>query len=172
MYYSVSSQFATLQCSYTDACIGWDYLITCASLLSQARGGKEQDIAFRICQTCITNATCTDEMKSAAASILNILTNLPAVDLAKRRNFVNENYLSKIPFTYAMDVLRKDFESSIEDGVGNPFIKLNKFQLEVYGKAVLSDVISISAPTSSGKSFVLLRLIKEQILNNSKSKIV
>lgn len=172
LYYSVSSQFATLQCSYTDACIDWDYLITCASLLSQAGGGKEQDIAFRICQTCITNATCTDEMKSAAASILNILTNLPAVDLAKRRNFVNENYLSKIPFTYAMDVLRKDFESSIEDGVGNPFIRLNKFQLEVYGKAALSDVISISAPTSSGKSFVLLRLIKEQILNNSKSKIV
>ena len=98
LIYSVSSQFPTLQTTYFDNNIDWSYLISCASLLSQSKSGKDQDITFRICQTCLSNSNCTNEMKSAAASILNILTNAPAVKLAKERHLITDNYLNSIPF--------------------------------------------------------------------------
>ena len=74
--YSVCSQFPTLRSLHYNRDIDWNYLITCASLLSQSTGGKEQDAAFRICQTCISISNCDEQTKSVAASILNILTNM------------------------------------------------------------------------------------------------
>ena len=56
--------------------------------------------------------------------------------------------------------------------MGREYIRLNDFQKEVYEKACANEKISISAPTSAGKSFVLLRLIKDCFVNNPTAKIV
>ena len=97
---------------------------------------------------------------------------MPAVELAQTRNLIPKEYLHSVPFMYALDVIKKDFESSVYGGQNQPFVKLNKFQKEVYEKANLNQTLSISAPTSSGKSFLLLYLIKTFITKKSCAKIV
>ena len=61
------------------------------------------------------------------------------------------------------------FDSSIF--VNNQLYELNRFQSEVYDKYKNNDAISISAPTSAGKSYILCTILTETLLS-SKTNII
>lgn len=166
---SVRSQFSSLVIEQEDSSLDWDYLITCASLFAQSKDGQALDMAYRICQTCMNQNNLEREYRHACAAIFDILTNSPAITLAKKRQFITDDYLYDIPLQCAVDVKRKQFSNTIYDG--DNFIFLNDFQKEVYSSFDNTKLLSISAPTSAGKSFILLQLIKEYIVNNPLIKI-
>lgn len=169
LLHSVRKQFSTLIYEHSENQIDWNYLITCASLFAQSKDGKILDMAYRICQTCMTQQDIAAEYHSACAVIFDILTNSPAIALAKQREYISDNYLSDIPIQCAIDVKRKQFSNTIVDGDG--FIFLNDFQKEVYDSFDNARLLSVSAPTSAGKSFVLLQIIKEHIVSHPFAKI-
>ncbi len=169
LLHSVRSQFQNLSFEESDTAINWGYLISCASLLSKSGNGKVLDMAYRICQAVLCENELPNEYNSACAAILNKLTNSAAIRLAVERNFVSRNYIEDIPIEFAVDVKRKQFRNSISDG--DNIIFLNDFQKEVYDSFGDSKVLSISAPTSAGKSFVLMQLIKELIEKNHLAKV-
>lgn len=169
LIHSVRTQFPNLSYEKEEISIDWKYLITCASLLAKSQNGKILDMAYRICQTCMTQKNIEEEYHNASAAIFDMLTNSPAIALAKQREYISDDYLSNVPIQYALDVKRKQFCNTISDGEG--FIFLNDFQKEVYNSFSDAKILSISAPTSSGKSFILLQMIKEYISINSSAKI-
>ncbi len=169
LLHSVRTQFSILSYEAREDEIDWKYLITCASLFAQSKEGKILDMAYRICQTCMTEQNVESEYRNACAAIFDILTNSPAISLSKKRGLISDDYLSKIPVEAAIDVKRKRFSNTIDDG--EDLIFLNDFQKEVYSSFDNTKVLSVSAPTSSGKSFVLLQLIKEYIKSNPLVKI-
>ena len=169
LLYSVRTQFPSLVYERDEKPIDWNYLITCASLFAQSKDGKTLDMAYRICQTCMTQKDIEMEYHNACAAIFDVLTNSPAIALAKQRKYISDDYLSNVPIQCALDVKRKQFSNTISDGEN--FIFLNDFQKEVYDSFDNTRLLSISAPTSAGKSFILLQMIKEYIYSNPLVKI-
>lgn len=167
--HSVRKQFTTLEYDDVSENIAWNYLITCASLLAKGQGGVALDMAYRICQTCMSNSDLDENIKNACAGIFDILTNAPAINLSLARGFIKENYLKEMPIEFMLDIKRKRFINTVEDG--ESFVFLNDFQKQVYSSFEDTRLLSVSAPTSAGKSFVLLHLIKEYIQNNPTVKI-
>lgn len=169
LLHSVRTQFPSLVYKNEGKQIDWNYLITCASLFAQSKDGKILDMAYRICQTCMTQKDLKIEYHNACAAIFEVLTNSPAISLSKRRAYISDDYLANLPIQCVLDVKRKQFSNTISDG--DNFIFLNDFQKEVYDSFDNTKLLSISAPTSAGKSFILLQMIKEFICNNSLVKI-
>ena len=169
LLHSVRSQFQSLNFDESDMSINWEYLISCASLLSKSCNGKVLDMTYRICQAVLCENDLPNEYNSACAAILNKLTNSAAIRLAIERNFVSANYIEDVPIDFAIDVKKKQFYNSISDG--DKIIYLNDFQKEVYDSFGVSKTLSISAPTSAGKSFILMQLIKELIEVNHLAKV-
>ena len=151
--------------------IDWNYLLSCASILSQSEESKHQDAALRIAQSCLEETDTEENQKAGASIILHKLTNKPALDLAIEKELLSEELLSKIPLPFLIEQTKRDVEHIVFTS-NNKRIYLNRFQKVFYEKAYLFDYISASAPTSSGKSFILNLFVLEQLRKKDAVKIV
>lgn len=149
--------------------INWNNLLGIASILSYSDNNIHLDAALRISQTCLQQVSTNEKQKSAAAIILESLTNKPSIQLAIQRNLLDNEYKDNLPIPFKIQSMRLDFENCII--INDKPIYLNKFQRKVYQAYYENEILSISAPTSAGKSFILCTLLLEDILSN-KSNIV
>ena len=118
------------------------------------------EAALRIAQTCLEQH-CNEEQKGAAVFILERLSNHRAFLLAVSRCLTSKNILHELPIGLKFEINKLKLSNSVE--VGDRVILLNKFQKDVFHKASGNSALSISAPTSSGKSFVLYQLLLSRI---------
>ncbi|MBX3241851.1 MAG: DEAD/DEAH box helicase [Chitinophagaceae bacterium] len=133
-------------------------ILSCASILQQSEKYEHLDASLRIAQYVISSSETNETQKIASTVILEGLTNKPAIKLAIKRQLVSADYKKSIPFPLQLQMIGRDISNSIFDFNEAP-IFLNSFQKEVYDKSIVSDFLSISAPTSAGKSFILYRII-------------
>ncbi|MHB1684964.1 MAG: DEAD/DEAH box helicase [Bacilli bacterium] len=152
--------------------INWNYMISCASVLARSEEGKHQDAALRIAQFCLVSDSCDETQKAAAAVILDMLTNLAGIKLATEREMLSADYESIIPMPLQLDRIYRGIAYSILIGKEARVEHVNRFQLAVYQGAQAADWLSVSAPTSAGKSFILLRVLLEHLENNPDGIIV
>lgn len=167
---SVSSQIPALISTNDSGDIEWAYLISCASLLFGSSDGSVLDIAYRICQAAICEPTLPSEYKNAAAGIFALSANNAAITLSVSRALLVPDFNEYLPLQANIDIAKKQFSNSIIDN--DEIFVLNEFQKEVYTSFQDNDAISISAPTSAGKSFVLLHLLSNFILETHNPKII
>jgi hypothetical protein len=163
---SVRAQFASLvlpadlsSAAFFDA----RYLLTCASVLAQSSQGHSQDAALRIAQHIMTRRTSIDSEKAGAAVVFDMLANRPAIDLAIRSYALRKSVFDELPLPLRLDSMRRRYRASLELGEGQNVL-LNKFQQAVRDAFDEYDLLSVSAPTSAGKSFVLQRLLEAALL--------
>lgn len=149
--------------------IDWNYLISCASVLAHSSDPNCQDAALRIAQCCLVDSDTLEDQKIASSVILHKLTNRPAVKLALEKNYLSEDFSSKIPLSLRIENTKRDIEHTIFSK-DDKEIYLNKFQKEFYEKAQAVDHLSASAPTSSGKSFILNTFVLEKLRTGSTIK--
>lgn len=170
LFESVKTQVANIQTENdTLKEIDWNYLISCASIMVQSNDGKILDKVYRICQTAVSS-NINQDYKNAAAMLFNQLSNSAAIELSKSRNYIQDNYLEKIPIGVLLDIKQNQFANTVIEG--NKPIILNQFQKEVYSAFDNNNTITISAPTSAGKSFILLHLLSNYIRQNPLAKII
>jgi len=150
--------------------IEWNYMLSAASILAQAEDGKGQDAALRIAQSTLTFLE-SETHKNAAAVVLHTLTNNPAINLAISRNLVSADYFETIPIPLRFDMSQRNITYKIET-IGTQDCSLNKFQHDAYTAFFETDRLSISAPTSAGKSFLLHKLLLDAIILSGCKKIV
>ena len=144
--------------------VDWNNVLGIASALSQSENSLHLDAALRIAQTCISLDSCNLAQKSAAAYILENLTNTLAIKMSIDRQYMDDSYNKFFSFQQKIDVIKTHFSSSIF--INNKLYLLNKFQSEVYNKYINNEAISISAPTSAGKSYILYAIIAESLLRD------
>ncbi len=147
--------------------IHWNNLLGIASILSYSQNNLHLEAALRIAQTCLIQKTCTDNQKSASAVILDSLTNKLAIKMAVKKQYIAPDYEESYPFTLKLQKLKSDFEHSIF--INDRLISLNRFQKNVYDAHLNNETISISAPTSAGKSFILCNILLEELLEGVKN---
>ncbi|RZK12029.1 MAG: DEAD/DEAH box helicase [Flavobacterium sp.] len=149
------------------AAIDWNNVLGIASALSYSDQNEHLDAALRIAQTAISEDGTSVTQKEGAAVILQSLTNKPAIKLAIERGRISKDFEEHLPLPLKLQKLRSDFENSIT--LGDQTISLNKFQTRVHNSYLENDAISISAPTSSGKSFILCSIIIEELLKGNRN---
>lgn len=147
--------------------IDWNNMLGIASLLSHSSDSLHLDAALRIAQACLLQKACTDIQKNASAVILDTLTNNVSIKMAVEKHYLNENYKDNYPLSFKLQKYRSDFEHSIQ--IKDELIFLNRFQKDVYEIHKNYETISISAPTSAGKSFILCTILLEELLGDNKN---
>jgi hypothetical protein len=144
----------------TPAEIDWNHALFCCSALTTASSEKAQDAALRVAQGCLSTETAEPAHHNAAAVLLERLGNRPAVELAERRELVEVDAWDKAPSPLQLDVIhsRLALTISVSDGES---IAANRFQREFWNRASNYLWLSVSAPTSAGKSYVVKRWFGE-----------
>lgn len=151
--------------------LDWPYLIHCASILASSKSAQAQDAALRIAQFALITPETPEATKVAAALVLETLANVPAIELAKRRNHLAPDYGSKAPIPMQMDRLRNSLQNAIVRSDDEEF-PANHFQRSVWSAAKASQWVSVSAPTSAGKSFILVEWIGEHLREKKNALVV
>ncbi|MHB9038776.1 MAG: DEAD/DEAH box helicase [Armatimonadota bacterium] len=149
----------------------WGYLLMCASLCAQSENGCCQDVALRIAQFCLEQSDVKPTRKDAAAVVLDSLANQPAIKLAQRRNLLQEGFADRLPFPLLQDWTRRSIENSITLADSRT-ITVNHFQRIFWQRAHEQDWISLSAPTSAGKSYILGRWLADYLRDSPQATIV
>ncbi|MCR5862973.1 DEAD/DEAH box helicase [Flavobacterium sp. J372] len=83
---------------------------------------------------------------------------------------INADYTKNLPLSLKLQSTKNRIENSVY--INAKVHPLNRFQKEVYLASENNDTLSISAPTSAGKSFILSYILLEQLLNHKGSTIV
>lgn len=149
----------------------WSYLLLCASVLVNANDGRCQATALRIAQTCLCDSAATDVQRDSAALVLDALANHPAIDLAVHRKLLNPAFESRLPGGARLDFGRRSLEQSIVLKGDTP-LRVNRFQKQLWNEIRNQGWMSVSAPTSAGKSFILARWICELMRSTEVATIV
>lgn len=145
--------------------IDWTNIIGIASALSYSDNNLHLDAALRISQTALVEESTSIIQKEASAIILLSLTNKRAIQLAIDRKLIPEDFQETLPFTIKLQNNKTLYDNTIL--LDDKILHLNKFQSSVYKSFEKNDAISISAPTSAGKSFVLCNLVIEELLKGN-----
>ena len=150
--------------------VDWNNMLSCVSMLAQSEVFEHLDSALRVAQSILDSKLTTYSQKMASAIVLEKLTNKPAITLAISRDYLREDFKKDIPISLLMNLSKIDIAYSIL--AGENIIELNRFQKEVFDKYKESESISISAPTSAGKSFILTQIIIRETLGKKGVSII
>lgn len=140
--------------------INWNNVLSISSILCQSSNNEHLEASLRVSQTALI-INCTDEQKAAAIYILQKLTNIPAYELAIKRELIDKDLIGRLPLKLKFEINKAKVFNSIS--INKNIISLNRFQKEVYEKSLSNNSLSISAPTSAGKSFILYQLLLDKI---------
>lgn len=149
----------------------FQYMLLSASLLAQSSVADCQDAALRIAQFVLLQSSISPLLKDAAIIILDILANKPAIQLAHKRGLVNDDIESRIPFGLYQDWIKRSLENVVRTHHAKD-IPVNHFQKEFWTRANQSTWLSLSAPTSAGKSYIMSRWIVDYFRANNKALVV
>lgn len=139
--------------------VDWRYALLCCSILTGSRSEGAQDAVLRVTQACLGGDDTTPEQRAASALLLERLGNAPALRLAESRQLVPSDIWVTSPAPLGLEVLRSRLELSIPVSAEES-LHVNPFQREFWSAASANTWLSVSAPTSAGKSFIVRQWIE------------
>lgn len=138
----------------------WNFAILCCSALTGSSDHQAQDAVLRVTQACLVGDS-EGGRREAAAVLLERLGNRPALRLAAGRGLIPDESWTDTPAPLQLDVIRRRLELTIL-AHGREVITANIFQRDFWTAAGSNEWLSVSAPTSAGKSFIVKRWMEEQ----------
>lgn len=156
---SISAEFPTIQITAEVGSIDWNYALLCASILSSATTERAQNTTLRIAVSCLESDETEQAHKHAAAALLARVGNQRSVELAEEREMIGTQAWTKLPPLLRLEAIRTRLRLSIPLSSGSD-LAVNSFQEDLWNSAEQHDWLSISAPTSAGKS----RIVREWFL--------
>ncbi len=147
------------------------YLLKCADVLSFSNNYSVLDKVLRICQATITDPDLSAFYRDKAIFILQKLGNYPLISLANSKGLLeaedtNEIGLDEVLIQSKIELQHTNFLPN-----GNSF-KGNAFQNSFWNKASSNQVLSVSAPTAAGKSFIFCQKLLEIMLSGNEVNIL
>lgn len=139
--------------------IDWKFALLAASALTRAKSVEGRSAALRIVHSGLEKEPMS-EIANTCALLLARIGNARAVDRAVRKELVEGNSLAAAPQLAVLDVISRRLELTVE--VDGKRIQVNEFQRDFWDAAAETDWLSVSAPTSAGKSYILKRWIAKK----------
>jgi len=159
---SLHAEFPMIEMDNATTSIDWNYALLCASALSSTTTERAQSTVLRIAAACLSIDETDNSQKSAATAILDRVGNHRSVELAEERNLIEHDSWKELPPLLRLETIRKRLQLSIPLSTGQD-LAVNSFQSEMWRDAEDYDWVSVSAPTSAGKSRIVREWFLEQI---------
>lgn len=126
-------------------------LLLFASWLALTDNPRDRELAYEVATRLATRKDLTEHEFAACSEVLNRLGNFPALNLATKQN---GDFGPVVPLLFAIESSIKKAANTIT--VGNRKVILTDFQISIEQSLKSNNrVVSVSAPTSAGKSFLL-----------------
>jgi len=109
--------------------INWNNLLSICSILCQSENADHLEASLRISQTVLLEE-CDDEQKGAAVFILIKLTNIPAYELAVKRELIKRELIDRLPLKLKFEINQAKIFNAIN--INENIISINRFQKNVY----------------------------------------
>lgn len=155
---AVVADLTSVRPTYEQPAVDWNFGLLCCSALTGAESEAAQEAVLRVAQGCMV-AHVDEAVREAAAVLLERLGNRRAVKLAASRGLVDDEVWTDLPAPLQLDVIRRRLELSIPAN-GHEAIAANVFQRQFWTAATEAGWLSVSAPTSAGKSYIVKRWLK------------
>ena len=144
--------------------IDWRRLILAGSILGQSEERATQEAALRIATAAISLGP-DEEIRDAGAVLLEKISNFRAVSLATRRGLVAPELEQRLGVALRLEAQRRQMDSSILIRSSGAWVQMNEFQQRFWRGASGDNWVSASAPTASGKTFLVLKWLIDQLLS-------
>ncbi len=169
---SVISQFDAVVSTYQGSMdeVNVSYMLTCASLLAHSDKSQCQEAALRIAQYCLQSNE-PKNRKDGAALVLDALANDATIRLAEKRDMIDGGYESRLPLSAQLESTKRRILHTINLADETKIVG-NRFQSNFWDSAVENSWVSVSAPTSVGKSFVLELWIQNYLMINRQGLVI
>ena len=143
--------------------IDWGFALLYASAITSERSERAQSAVLRIATACILAPDTEESHKAAAAALLERCGNHIVVELAESRDWLSSQAMQCLPASLRLEVIRSRINYSVRLS-GNRILAVNPFQGKFWELVSRNDWLSVSAPTSAGKS----RIIREYFLETAR----
>ena len=140
----------------------WPRLLLAGSILARSDQRTYQDAALRIATAAITLSD-SDAIKDSGAVLLSKLSNFRAVALATERGLLTADVEGRLGMALRIEAQRRQMDQSILVQSSGRWIQVNDFQQHFWSQAESYQWLSASAPTASGKTFLVLQWLIDQI---------
>lgn len=150
----------------------WQQLLLAGSLLARSAERTHQEAALRIATAAVTLET-AQGVRDAGGVLLEKLSNRRSVELAIRRNRIVPDLDGRLGVSMRLEASRRRFEDSILLESNGKWIGVNDFQRDLWtGASSGSGWLSASAPTASGKTYLILQWLLDHIrTSNTKTAV-
>lgn len=130
----------------------WSKLFLSGSILAESKDAEANEVALLIALSALI---LSDEktIKTAAVTILTQLSNFRSIDLAIERRLISKDYDEIFGFNQKLLSLNRTVSKTIYSN-SQKDLKANHFQNDFWNKLKEKHSISVSAPTTAGKSFL------------------
>jgi len=159
---SVEAEFPMVDPANPRGAIDWNFALLYASALAGVNTERAQKAALRVAATCLAFDGTDETQRVAAAALLERVGNHRSVELAQRRDHITESALGELPPLTRLETIRRRLSLSIPLSTGED-LTVNPFQSELWSDAEQADWISVSAPTSAGKSHIVREWFLERL---------
>lgn len=156
---TVRSEFPAVEWDEEIPSIDWGFALLYASAITSAHSERAQAAVLRIATACLLSSDAEDAHKAAAAALLERSGNHMAVELAEARERLPADAWRRLPSALRMEIVQSRIEYSVRLSDGR-ILPVNPFQGQFWDAVEANDWLSVSAPTSAGKS----RIIREHFL--------
>ena len=164
---TVSSEITNLdqeyECDKPCGAFNWRELLLAGSLLARSNLREHQEAALRIATAAVMLDTSQD-VRDAGAVILDKLSNHRSVELAEKKNRIFPDLEGRLGVAMRIEANRRRFEGSILLSSNGQWLDVNEFQRNLWkGASVDTGWLSASAPTASGKTYLVLQWLLDHL---------
>jgi superfamily II DNA/RNA helicase len=140
----------------------WPRLLLAGSILARSQTRTYQEAALRIATGALTLGA-SQEVKDAGAILFEKLANARAVTLADDRGYLEPNLHGRLGVAMRLEAERRKIDQSVLVRSSGDWLPVNDFQRRFWSSAGDHAWLSASAPTASGKTFLVLQWLVEQM---------
>lgn len=142
--------------------IDWKRLILAGSILARSDLRRDQEAALRIAVAAISLVD-DARVRDAGTVLLDKLSNFRAVKLAVVRGLVDEGLDKRLGVSLQLESQRREMDRSVLVERTGRWMEVNDFQHRFWTGASSAMWLSASAPTASGKTFLVLQWLADQM---------
>lgn len=145
------------------AFLDWPGLLLAGSILARSDQRGDQEAALRIA-TAAVSLTDDKALNDAGAVLMSKLSNFRAITLATDRKLVAADLDGRLGVALRLEAQRREMDRSILVQSTGAWLQVNDFQQRFWTSAVGERWLSASAPTASGKTFLILQWLIDQLV--------
>lgn len=146
----------------TLARLDWNRLLLAGSILARSEARHPREAALLIATSAMTCAE-RGPIRDTAALLFEQLSNRVAVDLAQRKTELGADLDGRLGVSARLELTRNRLRNSVILEATGSLIEVNAFQHDFWTAARGGAWLSASAPTASGKTFLVVQWILDQV---------